>query len=102
MMIKVYSVSTRNRFGTIVFAIAILGLGALFFTVGLALLAGLVAAGGLIGLGVGIARRLRQGFQQLPPNGAPSQRTVTGTLDPSLEILPVTPVIVTPKHDGSV
>ena len=60
-MAKVYTLTIKNRIAAIVIAIAILGLGAVFFTVGLALLAGLAVAGGAIGAGYGLLRRIRGG-----------------------------------------
>ncbi|MEP6494329.1 MAG: hypothetical protein ABJF01_16720 [bacterium] len=83
-----------------VFAIAILGIGALFLTVGLAVLATLIVAGGFLGMGVGIYRRLRAGIQQLPSDGSPIAHVANQRLDPALEVKPVRPAIVSPKQDG--
>lgn len=98
-MAKMYTVTIRNRFTVIVFAIAIIGVIALVFTVGLAVLATFVVAGGLIGLGVGIFNRLRSGLSHLPPAEAPTPRVLERPLDPTLEVQPVRPAIVTPKID---
>jgi len=97
---KTYSLTLRNRFGAIVFALAVLGIGALFFTVGLALLATLFVAGGFLGMGVGIFRRLRAGIQQLPSNGTQASQTLGKTLDPALEVKPVRAAIVSPKRNA--
>ena len=75
----------------------IVGVVALVFTVGLAVLATLVVAGGLLGLGVGIFNRLRSGLSRLPPAEAPTPRVLEHPLDPTLEVQPVRPAIVTPK-----
>jgi hypothetical protein len=99
-MAKVYTVRIRNRFTVIVFAIAFVGLVALVFTVGLAFLATIVVAGGLIGLGVGIFNRLRSGLHQLPSTHHDHVEPVLKQqLDPTLEVQPVRPAIVRPKID---
>jgi len=89
-MAKVYSLTIRNRAVAFVIVIAVLGLGAVFLTIGLAVLAGLAVAGGLIGTGFAIARRLRRGGRAARYS-VPSQRV---GLDPALE--------VQPKHLGIV
>jgi hypothetical protein len=99
-MAKGYTVRIRNRFTVIVFAIAFVGLVALVFTVGLAFLATIVVAGGLIGLGVGIFNRLRSGLHQLPSTHHDHVEPVLKQqLDPTLEVQPVRPAIVRPKID---
>lgn len=98
-MAKMYTVTIRNRFTVIVFAIAIVGVVALVLTVGLAVLAAFVVAGGLIGLGVGIFNRLRSGLRQLPVTEAQSPRVLEHPLDPTLEVQPARPAIVTQKID---
>jgi hypothetical protein len=99
-MAKVYTVRIRNRFTVIVFAIAFVGLVALVFTVGLAFLATIVVAGGLIGLGVGFFNRLRSGLHQLPSTHHDHVEPVLKQqLDPTLEVQPVRPAIVRPKID---
>jgi hypothetical protein len=99
-MANIYTVKIRNRFTVIVFTIAIVGLVALVFTVGMAVLATVVVAGGLIGLGVGIFNRLRSGLHQLPSTHHDHVEPVLKQqLDPSLEVQPVRPAIVKPKID---
>lgn len=99
-MAKMYSVTIRNRFTVIVFAIAIVGLIALVFTIGAAVLATVVVAGGLIGLGVGIFNRLRAGLRQLPSDHYDHVEPVLKQqLDPTLEVQPVRPAIVKPRID---
>lgn len=95
-MSNVYSLTIRNRAAAVVFAIVILGLGAVFFTVGLALLAGLAVAGGVLGAGYAVVRRLRGGR---PGLGQPiaGQRG----LDPALEVQPTRPVIVARSESQS-
>lgn len=88
-MSKVYSLTIQNRAAAIVFAIAILGLGAVFLTVGLALLAGLAVAGGILGAGYTLVHRLRGGR---PGIGQPTAGQAG--LDPALEVHPIRPVIV--------
>lgn len=106
-MPKIYSVTIRNRFTVIVFAIAIVGVVALVFTVGMVMLATVVVAGGLIGLGVGIYNRLRSGLKQISSSDR-ADDTITHVhthsvlkqeLDPALEVQPVRPAIVAPKMD---
>jgi len=94
---KVYTLTIKNRIAAIVIAIAILGLGAVFFTVGLALLAGLAVAGGAIGAAYALVRRVRGG--PTPHRGsigmAPDQ------LNPMLEVQPTRPAIVrSPENDA--
>ena len=99
-MAKMYSVTIRNRFTVIVFTIAIVGLVALVFTVGVAVLATVVVAGGLIGLGVGIFNRLRSGLRQLPSDHHDRiEPVLKQQLDPTLEVQPVRPAIVKPRID---
>ena len=89
-MSKVYSLTIQNRAAAIVFAIVILGLGAVFLTVGLALLAGLAVAGGVLGAGYTLVHRLRGGRPVVGQPAAGQPR-----LDPALEVHPTRPVIVT-------
>ena len=92
-MAKVYTLTIQNRIAAIVIAIAILGLGAAFLTVGLALLAGLAVAGGVIGAGYSLVRRLRGGGT----SGSPLDcRGLATALDPGLEVQPIRPAIVSP------
>jgi hypothetical protein len=94
-MAKVYSLTIRNRAAAVVIAIAILGLGAVFLTVGLALLAGLAVAGGVLGAGYALVHRLR-GTRLGTPQSLAAMRD---SLDPSLEIQPVRPAVVAPRKD---
>jgi len=103
-MAKVISLTIRNRAAAILFIGALLALGAVFFTVGIALLIGLGLAGGVIGAGITAYRALRGkpmgissgGFQAL--GGQVSPR-VSG-LDPSLEIAPPRAAIVRPAREN--
>jgi hypothetical protein len=101
-MPTVVSLSIRNRAAAILFVVVLLALGAVFLTVGLALLAGLAVAGGLIGAGMAAYRMLRGGnrtihgrrFDQL--NRASDGR-ISG-LDPTLEVSPSRAAIVRPAN----
>jgi hypothetical protein len=94
---NVYTLTIKNRIAAILIAIAILGLGAIFFTVGLALLAGLAVAGGAIGAGYGLLRRIRGGgasdFRSIP--------VVRDELNPDLEVQPIRPAIVGPAENDA-
>jgi hypothetical protein len=95
---NVYTLTIKNRIAAIVVAIAILGLGAVFFTVGLALLAGLAVAGGVIGAGYSLVRRIRgrgtSDFRSIP--------VVRDELNPELEVQPIRPAIVGPAQNEAV
>jgi hypothetical protein len=94
---KVYTLTIQNRIAAIVIAIAILGLGAVFLTVGLALLAGLAVAGGAIAAGYSLVRRIRGG-------GASDLRSipvVREELNPGLEVQPIRPAIVSPARNDA-
>jgi hypothetical protein len=95
-MSRTYSLTIRNRAAALVIGVAVLGLGAVFLTVGLAILAGLAVAGGLIGTGFALVRRL---------GGAKSDaRSFVGDqvgLDPALEIQPKHPAIVAPVENDA-
>ena len=80
---QVYTFSTKNRLVAALAALVVLGAGAALLLVGLALLAGLAVAGGVIGTGV-IAYRALRGKSSVPLRGS----SVTTTLDPSLEVFP--------------
>jgi hypothetical protein len=86
---RAYTLTIRNRAAAVVIGVAVVGLGVVFLTVGVAILAGLAVAGGLIGSGFALVRRL---------GGARSDaRSVAGDrvgLDPALEIQPKRPAIV--------
>jgi hypothetical protein len=99
-MTKIRSLTIRNRAAGAVLAVAILGLGAVFLTVGLALLLGLVVAGGVLGTGVAIYRRLHGGrgpwTVRLGGRRAGASAKESG-LDPALEIEPPRGAIVRPR-----
>ena len=99
---KMYSLTVRNRAAGAVFAVAILGLGAVFLTVGLALLLALVVAGAALGAGVSFYRRLRGGSSasrmKLGEMGASAPNRVAG-LDPAMEIQATRPAIVSPRNE---
>jgi hypothetical protein len=87
---KVYTLTIQNRIAATVFAVAILGLGAVFFTLGLALLAGLAVAGGVIGAGYSLLRRVR-GKAASDSSSLPGARE---ELNPMFEVQPTRPAIV--------
>jgi hypothetical protein len=84
-MAKVYSLTVKNRASAALFAVAIVGLGIVFLTVGFALLAGLAVVGGVLGAGYAIYNRLRWRHQSLPTGFV---RPRSG-LDPAMEVRPV-------------
>jgi len=88
-MPKVYTVTVRNRAAGIALGVVILALGAVLLTVGFALLAGLMIAGGVLGTGYAIYRRLRGTRQTLPSSGGHG-------LDPELEVKPTRATVVRP------
>lgn len=100
-MAKIHSLTIRNRAAGAALAVALLGLGAVFLTVGLALLLGLVVAGGVLGAGVAIYRRLHGGrggpwTVRLGGRRAGASPGESG-LDPALEIEPPRAAIVRPR-----
>jgi len=91
---KVISLTIKTRAAAIGFSILILGLGAIFLTLGMALLAGLAITGAVIGTGVAVYRRIK---------GKPhlvSGHRLTGEsgLDPSLEVQPSRPAAMKPPR----
>jgi hypothetical protein len=80
---SVYTFSTRNRFVALLAALVVLGAGAALLMLGLALLAGLAVAGGVIGSAV-VAYRFLTGKRGAALGATPAQRT----LDPALEVFP--------------
>jgi len=78
---QVYTFSTKNRFVAVLAALVVLGAGAALLLVGLALLAGLAVAGGVLGLGV-MAYRAIRGARTGALRGAAAPRD----LDPALEV----------------
>jgi hypothetical protein len=78
----VYSLTIRNRGIALLLGLVVLGAGAALLVVGIALLAAVAVAGGLLGLGILAYRKLR---------GVPTQPLGMGSetgLDPSLEVFP--------------
>jgi hypothetical protein len=91
-MSKVYSLTIKNRAAGIGAAIAILGVGVILITFGMALLAALAITGTLVGAGAAIYRRLRR-----TPDREVSHRLRSDAgLDPSLEVRPVRPPTIAP------
>jgi hypothetical protein len=98
-MAKFFTFALRNRALAIVLLIAALGVGAVFLTVGLALLAGLVLAGGVLGAGYAMYHRLRGSRPGLPRHtGHVARRS---GLDPALEVKPTRPSIVAPRANDT-
>jgi hypothetical protein len=89
-MPKVYSLTIRNRAAAAILAIGVLGAGVVLVTVGLALLAVLVAGGLVLGTGYAVYLRLRHGRRL----GGQQRFGQSGDLDPALEVRPSTPAIV--------
>ena len=78
---QVYTFSTKNRIVGLLAALVVLGAGAALMVLGLALLAGVAIAGGVLGAGVLAYRALRG--QPSPSIRGPR---ASGDLDPSLEV----------------
>ena len=87
---QVYTFSTKNRLVAALAALVVLGAGAALLLVGLALLAGLAVAGGVIASGV-LAYRALRGKLHAPLRDS----SVRTTLDPGLEVFPET------RHPGA-
>ncbi|MEO7085403.1 MAG: hypothetical protein ABI442_09320 [Gemmatimonadaceae bacterium] len=85
-MARMYSLTVKNRVGAAVFAVAIVGLGIVFLTVGFALLAGLALVGGVLAVGFAVYNRLRGRGHALPRGFYGAAQS---GLDPSLEVRPV-------------
>jgi hypothetical protein len=89
---KIYTLTIQNRIAALIILLALVGLGAVFLTVGLALVAGLAVGGGVIGAGYSLVRRLRgrtaQAAGSIPPRAA--------DLNPRLEVSPTRPAIIGP------
>lgn len=79
---KVYALTVRNRVVALLFGLAVLGVGAALFVVGLAVLAVLALAGALLATGVAVYYRLRGRDRALRHA---SGRRAAG-LDPALEV----------------
>jgi hypothetical protein len=107
-MIKVYSLSVRNRPAAALLGVCVIALGAVFLTLGFALLLGLVVAGGIIGAGVagyrflrGGARAPNHGFARVNLDQLPGGISNLGSgLDPTLEVKPVARAIVRPRGEN--
>ena len=97
-MSKVYAVTFRNRAVAILVIVALIAIGAVLFTVGLALLAGLAIGGTLIGAGIAAYRRLRHGRQAVIRHELGEQPQ----LDPSLEVQPNRPSTIEAPRQGDV
>ncbi len=89
---QVYTFSTKNRVVATLAALVVLGAGAALLLLGLALLAGVAIAGGVLGAGVLAVRALRG--ERKAPLRAPS---AASGLDPSLEVFPEAPGIGHPE-----
>ncbi len=107
-MIKLYSLSVRNRPAAALLGVGVISVGAVLLTLGFALLLGLVVAGGIIGAGVAGYRMLRGGVR-VPNHGfarvefdqlARGISNLGSGLDPTLEVKPVTTAIVRPRDDN--
>jgi len=79
-----YTLTVKNRLAVIAFIALALGLGATLLVVGFALLAGLAVAGGVLGTGIAIYRRLTGRHRAVLP-----QTSRNTGLDPALEVFPV-------------
>jgi hypothetical protein len=79
----VYTFNTRNRLVAVLATLGVLGAGAALLLVGLALLASLAVAGGVLGAGI-LAYRAIRGQRPSPLAGSTPRRG----LDPALEIFP--------------
>jgi hypothetical protein len=102
-MQKMVSVTIRNRARAALFIFALLALGAVLLTVGLALLLGLLAAGMVIGAGLAVYRAL--GGKRASLGGAHFYRMNAHSdprisdLDPALEIASPRAAVVRAKDD---
>jgi hypothetical protein len=94
-MPKVYSLTIRNRAAAVFFAVVILGAGAVFLTVGLALLAGLAVAGGVLGAGYALVHKLRGRKHMRLENHA--NFGDLRHLDPALEVKATEPAVISAR-----
>jgi hypothetical protein len=89
-MAKMHSITIKNRAVGLVFALGLVGVGALVLFLGFALLATFVVAGAVLGTGVAAYRWLRGGSsRELTPH-----RDMA--LDPALEVHPSVRNLVPP------
>ena len=79
---RVYTIGFRNRFTAFLALLLVLGVGAGLVLIGLTLLAGLAAAGAVVGAGMFAYRAIRG------PRGGDAVHRVADRLDPALEIFP--------------
>src|SRR5512143_1400649 len=98
-MATMHSITIKNRAVGLVFALGLVGVGAIMLFLGVALLATLVAAGAVLGTGVAAYRWLRGAKHELP--------TVRDMpLDPALEVHPavrnLAPPVVSADDDESI
>lgn len=77
-----FQITTRNRFGAIALAIAVIALGGVFVIFGLVLLAGLAVVGTVVGAGLMLYRRLTGRWPGNLSRGGASR----SALDPSREV----------------
>lgn len=81
---KVITLNVRNRAGAIALAVVAVALGGALLAFGLLLLAGLAAAGAVIGAGVMLYHKLTGRW----PGRFAVVRSVGSTLDPAKEVFP--------------
>jgi hypothetical protein len=103
-MAGTYSLTIRNRAVATLVAVGILGVGAVFLTVGFALVLGLLAAGTVFGAVFAAYRAIRHGKAGLRAApfdalGGMHRARVSG-LDPALEVKSVLPPTVRPANEG--
>ena len=91
----VYSLTIRNRAVAALVGLLVLGAGAALLVVGIALLAGVAIAGGLLGTGI-LAYRTLRGQPTLPAERYRAER-----LDPSLEVFPAQPPLAHPSDSST-
>jgi len=106
-MVKVYSLTVRNRAAAAVLGVGVVALGVVFLTLGFALLLGLVVAGGVVGAGLAAYRLLRGGRAGRQPLSRIDLDRLAGLhsepaagLDPSLEVKPAVKAIVRPLDES--
>ena len=106
-MVKVYSLTVRNRAAAAVLGVGVVALGVVFLTLGFALLLGLIVAGGVVGAGVAAYRLLRGGKAARQPLTRIDLDRLAGMhsapgrgLDPSLEVKAPIKAIVRPLDES--
>ena len=88
---KVYALTIRNRPAALALGLLVLGAGAALLLVGIAILAAIAIAGGVLGTGIMLYRAIRGGRREL---GGPPR---VG-FDPSLEVFPAPTAIERPAR----